>query len=51
MIGRGDDGAARPRVAGYAEDGAFELYKTTTKFDASEGRMQHGFPTQEELPL
>ncbi len=43
--------ALRNRVAGYAEDGAFELYKTSTKFDASEGRMQHGFPTKQELPL
>jgi aryl-alcohol dehydrogenase-like predicted oxidoreductase len=43
--------ALRKRVAGYAEDGALELYKTTKKFDAKEGRIQHGYPLAEELPL
>jgi len=43
--------ALRARVAPYAEDGAFELYKTTKKFDAKVGREQHGYPSAEELPL
>jgi predicted aldo/keto reductase-like oxidoreductase len=41
----------RKRVASYAEDGALELYKTSKKFDAKEGRLQHGYPLAEELPL
>ncbi|HVV51287.1 MAG TPA: aldo/keto reductase [Polyangia bacterium] len=43
--------ALRKRVAGYAEDGALELYKTSKKFDAKVGRAQHGYPPPEELPL
>jgi predicted aldo/keto reductase-like oxidoreductase len=43
--------ALRRRVAGYAEDGALELYKTTKHFDAKEGRVQHGYPLAQELPL
>ena len=39
---------ASPRVAA---DGRFELYKTTTHFDARVGREQHGYPPREELPL
>jgi aryl-alcohol dehydrogenase-like predicted oxidoreductase len=43
--------ALRDRVAPQASDGHFELYKTTTHFDAAVGRAQHGYPTKEELPL
>jgi aryl-alcohol dehydrogenase-like predicted oxidoreductase len=43
--------ALRQRVAEQAGDGHFELYKTTTRFDAKEGREQHGYPPEEELPL
>ncbi len=43
--------ALRARVAPLAADGHFELYKTTTHFDAAVGREQHGYPTLEELPL
>jgi aryl-alcohol dehydrogenase-like predicted oxidoreductase len=43
--------ALRKRVAGVAEDGALELYKTTKHFDAREGRVQHGYPLLAELPL
>jgi aryl-alcohol dehydrogenase-like predicted oxidoreductase len=43
--------ALRRRVASYAEDGAFELYKTSKHFDAKEGRLQHGYPLAAELPL
>lgn len=39
------------RCAPLAADGHFELYKTSTHFDAKVGREQHGYPTQEELPL
>ncbi len=40
--------ALRGRVAEAAADGRFELYKTTAKHEADEGRKQHGFPLQEE---
>jgi aryl-alcohol dehydrogenase-like predicted oxidoreductase len=43
--------ALRDRLASQAGDGHFELYKTTTHFDAAVGRAQHGYPTKEELPL
>jgi aryl-alcohol dehydrogenase-like predicted oxidoreductase len=43
--------ALRARTADAAGDGHFELYKTTTRFDAKVGREQHGYPTEEELPL
>jgi aryl-alcohol dehydrogenase-like predicted oxidoreductase len=41
----------RKRCASAAADGHLELYKSTIKFDGKEGRAQHDFPTQEELPL
>ncbi len=41
--------ALRERSREYAADGRFELYKTSKKFDADEGRQQHGFPTQDEV--
>jgi uncharacterized protein len=31
-------------------DGRYELYKTTVKYDSDLGRVQHGFPTSMELP-
>jgi aryl-alcohol dehydrogenase-like predicted oxidoreductase len=39
------------RVAPYAAVGRFELYKTTLRFDADEGRKQHGYPATKDLPL
>lgn len=41
--------ALRARCATLAADGRFELYKTSKKYDANEGRMQHGFPKKEEV--
>jgi uncharacterized protein len=43
--------ALRDRVREIAADGRMELYKTTTHYDAKVGREQHGYPTQQELPL
>jgi propanediol dehydratase large subunit len=43
--------ALRERVRPVAADGRLELYKMTTHYDAKVGREQHGYPTQEELPL
>jgi predicted aldo/keto reductase-like oxidoreductase len=43
--------ALRARVARVAADGRYELYKTTTHFDARVGREQHGYPPVDELPL
>jgi predicted aldo/keto reductase-like oxidoreductase len=34
-----------------AEDGRFELYKTSAEHEGDVGREQHGFPTQEEVAL
>jgi predicted aldo/keto reductase-like oxidoreductase len=31
-------------------DGRYELYKTTVKYDSDLGRAQHGFPSSIELP-
>jgi len=39
----------RSRVREEAEDGRFELYKTSAKHEGPEGRKQHGFPDDEEL--
>ena len=39
----------RARCAPHAVDGRFELYKTSAKHEADEGRKQHGFPTQAEV--
>jgi len=38
-------------LAEYAADGRFELYKTTAEHDGEVGRAQHGFPSQEEVPM
>ena len=41
--------ALRARVAQFAADGRFELYKSTAKHEGDVGRKQHGFPSQEEV--
>jgi aryl-alcohol dehydrogenase-like predicted oxidoreductase len=41
--------ALRVRVRGEAEDGRFELYKTTAKHEGPVGRKQHGFPDDDDL--
>jgi uncharacterized protein len=41
--------ALRDRCAQYAADGRFELFKTSKQFDADEGRLQHGFPPQNQV--
>jgi uncharacterized protein len=41
--------ALRKRVRDEAEDGRFELYKTTAAHEGTVGRKQHGFPDDEEL--
>jgi aryl-alcohol dehydrogenase-like predicted oxidoreductase len=41
--------ALRRRVRGQAEDGRFELYKTSAQHDGPIGREQHGFPGEEEV--
>jgi uncharacterized protein len=41
--------AIRTRVRKQAEDGRFELYKTTAMHEGPIGREQHGFPDEEEL--
>ena len=44
-----DMAALRRRVQAEAEDGRFELYKTTAKHEGTIGRAQHGYPDDEEL--
>jgi aryl-alcohol dehydrogenase-like predicted oxidoreductase len=41
--------ALRRRVHEQAEDGRFELYKTSASHEGPVGREQHGFPAEEEL--
>jgi aryl-alcohol dehydrogenase-like predicted oxidoreductase len=41
----------RQRCKRYAADGHLELYKTTKHYDGDVGREQHGYQSQEELPL
>jgi aryl-alcohol dehydrogenase-like predicted oxidoreductase len=41
--------ALRRRVRKQADDGRYELYKTTATHDGKVGRKQHGFPSDEEL--
>lgn len=38
-------------LLGPAADGRFELYKTSAEHEGEVGRKQHGFPSQEEVPL
>jgi aryl-alcohol dehydrogenase-like predicted oxidoreductase len=49
------DAAARAayerRLEPTAQDGRFELYKTSAEHEGDEGRKQHGFPTQDEVPM
>jgi predicted aldo/keto reductase-like oxidoreductase len=42
--------ALRRRVAGYASDGRFELYKISAAFEGVEARRVHGLPAQTALP-
>jgi uncharacterized protein len=39
----------RFKMAPFASDGRFELYKTSVQHDGEEGRAQHGFPSSDEL--
>lgn len=39
------------RLEGPAQDGRFELYKTSAEHEGDEGRRQHGFPTQDEVAM
>ena len=39
------------RCQALAADGHLEMYKSTKKYDASVGRAQHNYPTQQELPM
>ncbi|MBW4521666.1 MAG: aldo/keto reductase [Scytolyngbya sp. HA4215-MV1] len=41
--------ALRDRVVQYALDGRFELFKSSKKYDADVGRLQHGFPSQQQM--
>jgi hypothetical protein len=41
--------ALRTRVRKDAEDGRFELYKTTAKHEGPVGRKEHGFPDDDDL--
>jgi aryl-alcohol dehydrogenase-like predicted oxidoreductase len=41
--------ALRKRVRAEAEDGRYELYKTTAMHDGKVGREQHNFPSHEDL--
>jgi aryl-alcohol dehydrogenase-like predicted oxidoreductase len=41
--------ALRTKVRDEAEDGRFELYKTSAMHDGPVGRQQHSFPSEEEL--
>jgi uncharacterized protein len=46
-----DDGIAALRKHGEQfDDGRYELFKSTVKYDGDLGRQQHGFPTAAELP-
>jgi aryl-alcohol dehydrogenase-like predicted oxidoreductase len=47
----GEMQALRDRCAVAAADGHLERYKSTKQYDAAVGREQHGFPSQQELPL
>jgi uncharacterized protein len=41
--------ALRAHVRESADDGRFELYKTSAMHEGKIGREQHGFPSEEEL--
>jgi len=40
----------RNQAKTFASDGRFELFKTTKKYDGDVGRLQHHFPSADELP-
>ncbi len=40
----------RERTKFFASDGRYELFKTTVKYDAKEGRQQHDYPDPQKLP-
>jgi predicted aldo/keto reductase-like oxidoreductase len=42
--------ALEQKVAFWAGDGRYELFKTTVKYDGDVGREQHQYPTPEKLP-
>jgi aryl-alcohol dehydrogenase-like predicted oxidoreductase len=46
-----DRRAYERKVAPYAMDGRFELYKTSAEQEGDVGREQHGFPGQDDLAL
>jgi hypothetical protein len=41
----------RDRCASAAADGDLELYRSTKKFGGEVGRLVHGYPTPQQLPL
>jgi len=43
--------ALRRKVAAFAADGRYELFKTSKRYDGKPGREQHGFPPQKDVPL
>jgi aryl-alcohol dehydrogenase-like predicted oxidoreductase len=43
--------AYESRLVEKANDGRYELYKTSAEHEGEEGRRQHGFPSQEEVAL
>jgi uncharacterized protein len=43
--------ALRERFRPFSGDGYLELFKTTKKYDGRVGRVQHGYPPPEELPI
>jgi aryl-alcohol dehydrogenase-like predicted oxidoreductase len=47
---RAEMAAYRRHTAPLSGDGRFELYKVTAQNDGDEGRSEHGFPLQDELP-
>jgi aryl-alcohol dehydrogenase-like predicted oxidoreductase len=40
----------RERAKPFAGDGRYELFKTSVKYDAKEGREQHSYPAEQKLP-
>ena len=46
-----EKGVYEHRLREKANDGRYELYKTSAEHEGEEGRRQHGFPSQEEVAL
>jgi predicted aldo/keto reductase-like oxidoreductase len=44
-------GVYEHRLREKANDGRYELYKTSAEHEGEEGRRQHGFPSQDEVAL